>query len=700
LVHFEKIDHESLIKPHDFPVPGFSMTTERILKDELSGPTAKSYVSNIARFHRIQGSPMYHEAALYVAAELHRMGLKDTEILQFPADGKHRFWTHQSTLGWSVKSAEIRLVEPKEKLLATFDDIPMSLHTFSTGTPSDGVTAELVDVGTGLSEKEYRGKKVKGKLVLATGGARTVHIEAVLKRGAAGVITDALSYEFPKVRESIDIPDAHSYQGIWPTAGNAAKVKFGFSLSKRQGNELRSYLRSGKKVKLWAKVDAKLFPGKYEVVSATIKGSSKPGEEVFLVAHLCHPKPGANDNASGSGTLLEIARTVMTLIRSGKMKRPARTIRFFWVPETTGTVALLATHPELSRRLVAGMNLDMVGEDQEKCKSSLDICMTPDSLPSYLNDLIMSVVERSVKELDPMNHVGLTSTFRYARVPFALGSDHAEFVEPTVGVPCVSLTHWPDLFYHTSMDTMDKVSEDSLRRVGWIAAITTLELANADANTGFALANLTCSRGLSRIAEAGGKASEDLFRVRDDPETKGRGRRLARLIKYHASRIEHAVKREQDAVMSVMNLGNTRELEEFVVGQTFALGEAGKRELARLDGTVAAIQKSLSVKIPAPTVSSAEKESMGLVPRRRFKGNLDWTLLLDFLGERGYRAYKEVEEVDHDFIAKTPEIVYLVDGKRTVDDIVRAVSAECGPTDHSHALMYLRDLERMKLISF
>jgi hypothetical protein len=28
------------------------------------------------------------------------------------------------------------------------------------------------------------------------------------------------------------------------------------------------------------------------------------------------------------------------------------------------------------------------------------------------------------------------------------------------------------------------------------------------------------------------------------------------------------------------------------------------------------------------------------------------------------------------------------------------VSSECGPTDHSHVLMYLRDLERMKLVSF
>jgi len=693
-------DHESIIKPDDFPIFGIRMKDEKLLKDMLSGSTAKSYVSHIARFHRIQGSPMYHDAALYVVEELRRMGLKDAEIMQFPADGKHKFWTHQSTLGWKVESAELRLVAPKERLLATFEDIPMSLHTFSKGTPSEGVTAELVDVGAGLSEKDYRGKKVKGKLVLTTGSARSVHIEAVVKRGAAGVITDSLSFEFPKVRESMDIPDAHSYQGIWPTAANAAKVKFGFSLSKRQGNELRGYLGDGKKVKLRAKVDAKLFPSKYDVVTATIKGSSKPKEEIFLIAHLCHPKPGANDNASGSGVLMEIARVITGLIRSGKMKRPARTIRFFWVPETTGTIALLSTHPEMSDRLVAGLNLDMVGEDQELCKSTLNICITPDSLPSYLNDLVMSVVERSAKELDHMDQIGLTSTFRYEWVPFSLGSDNAEFVEPSVGVPCVSFTQWPDMFYHTSMDTMDKVSEESLRRVGWIAAVSALELAHADASSGLALASLTCSKGLARIAEAGGKAHDDLFGARDDAKTKGKGKKLAKLIKHHASRIEHVVRREQEAVRSVRKLGSTQELEDFVTVEARALAEAGKRELARLDRTIATIQDGLRVKIPVATATPAEKESVGLVPKRRFKGNLEWTLLRDFLGEAGYKAYKKVEETDHNFMAKTPEIIYSMDGKRTVDDIVRAVSAECGPTDHSHVLMYLRDLERMKLVSF
>ncbi|NIW11051.1 MAG: DUF4910 domain-containing protein, partial [Gammaproteobacteria bacterium] len=166
----------------------------------------------------------------------------------------------------------------------------------------------------------------------------------VYKRGAAGVITDTLTYEIKNFRESIDLPDAHAYQAIWPTKEELNKVTFGFSITKRQGNQLRALLKQKKTVTLKAIVDAKLFPGKLDIITATIKGKTKPNQEIFLIAHLCHPKPSANDNASGSGLLLEIARTIIALIQKGKIPQPKRTIRFFWVPEIYGTIAYLHKH--------------------------------------------------------------------------------------------------------------------------------------------------------------------------------------------------------------------------------------------------------------------------------------------------------------------------------------------------------------------
>jgi len=478
------------------------MSLRKIVKEELSGSIAKSYVAQVSRFHRVQASTMFHEAAEYVKSELLKIGLKDAAIEQFPADGAKKYWTYTSPVGWTVKSAELRLVEPEEKLLASYEDIPQSLHTYSSATPSEGVTAELVDVGVGTKPADYEGKDVKGKFVLATGRAKPVHEQAVYKYGAAGVITDTVTLEIPNVRESLDIPDAHAYQSIWPTAEELVKVTFGFSLSKRQGNQLRALLEGGKAVKLRAKVDARLFAGNLDVVTATIPGGSKPNEEVFLVAHLCHPKPSANDNASGSGLLLEISRTINVLIESGRIERPARTMRFIWVPETFGSIAYLFSHEDLPSRLVAGINLDMVGQNQELCKSTLNLDRTPDSLPSYLNDLVFRFMEESVKEFDTPSPFGSSSTFRYATGAFSGGSDHAEFTDSTIGVPCIMLLQWPDLFYHTSMDTIDKVSEESLKRVGWIAASAALTLANATFETAFQLASETASKGMIRIEEA------------------------------------------------------------------------------------------------------------------------------------------------------------------------------------------------------
>jgi hypothetical protein len=373
------------------------MSLNKLVKEELSGNIAKSHVARIASYHRIQGSTMFHEAAEYVMNELVKIGLSDAVIEQFISDGAKKYWTYTSPIGWTVKSAELRQVEPEDKLITTYGDLPQSLHTFSNATSPEGVTAELIDVGDGTKSADYEGKDVKGKLVLATGKARHVHEEAVFKRGAVGVLTDSITYEMPNVRESLDIPDAHAYQAIWPTADELDKVTFGFSLSKRQGEHLRALLKKGKKVKLNARVDAKLFPNKLDVVTATIPGSRKPAEEVFLIAHLCHPKPSANDNASGSGLLIEIARTVRTLIDLHKIKPPSRTIRFIWVPETYGSIAFLHRHKDLPARLVAGINLDMVGQNQELCRSTLNLDCTPDSLPSFLNDMIYGLMERSVR---------------------------------------------------------------------------------------------------------------------------------------------------------------------------------------------------------------------------------------------------------------------------------------------------------------
>lgn len=666
----------------------------RVVKDELSGSVAKSYVAGLTRYHRVHGSSMMHAAAEHVRDELDKVGVDDVRIERYPADGRRKYWTYTSTVGWTVRQAELRLVGPGTGLLARYTDIPQSLHTYSKGTPPGGVTAELVDVGKGVSAEDYSGKNVKGRFVLATGRARTVQLQAVVKRGAAGVITDGLGYEFPGVRESSDVPDAHAYQGIWPTAKDAKSIKFGFSLSRRQGDQLRKHMAAGEKVRLHAVVDAELSPGSYSIVTATIKGSERAEDEIFLVAHLCHPKPSANDNASGSGLLVEIARTISALIRSGKIERPKRTIRFLWVPETVGTVVFLSKHHEMHDRLIAGINLDMVGEDQTLCKSTLCMDCTPDSLPSYLNDFVYSMVERADSEYDPMVKIRMVSNFRRARTPHTGGSDHAEFNESTVQAPCVSLTQWPDMFYHTSLDTLDKVSEDSLRRVGWSVAVSALTLADADADMIHEISVLCSSQGMRRISEAVEAASSELMSAKRS--AKGD---LAKLALFHTMRLGHIAKREVMAVMSLARLDEKAGFDKFVEGQASAVSEHGSRELARLNAIIDPIvSKATAARTMRKGLSKDESRAKKIVLRKRFKGTLDSDFLSDTLGEKRHEWYHEVEKRDPDFPRKMYEVLNLMDGERDLCEIMEVVSTEYGPTDIAAVLRFVDDLKSLRLV--
>ncbi len=666
------------------------------VREELSGNRARQFVADISRYHRIQGSTMYHEAAVYVKEKLEEIGTDEARIEQFTADGKHMYWTYVSPIGWTARSAELRLLEPDEKLLASYDDIPQSLHTFSQATRKGGVEADLVDVGHGTSADDYKGKKVKGKLVLASGRGRRVMIEAVMRRGAAGILTDGLSYEIKGVREHLDVPDAHAYQGLWPTAAEKAKMTFGFSLSKRQGNDLRALLRSGKKVRLRATVDAELFPGKEEVVVATIKGRELPDQEVVGMAHLCHPKPSANDNASGSGLLLEVARTIVRLIESKRIERPRRTIRLLWVPETLGITAYLADHEELRNSVVAGINMDMVGEDQQKCGSTLTLERTPDSVPSFLNDLMESLLDEQNTLFNPHSEHGWAGTYRTAVSQYSGGSDYAELCEATFGIPCVGLVQWPDRFYHTSMDTIDKVSEESLARVGWMTAVGLLTMADADRRTGLRMANETHTRGMARLAMTGREAAAQMLHLMGE---RSKAEEISRAVDFHKMRIEHVTWREQEAVRSVLRLADDRVLRAHVDKRMKAVAAQGEMELECLREMVDLAEDELDITLPArPSESKAERESRGLVPKRRFKGTLSWDTFMDRAGEDRASWYDGVESKDRDFSRKVYEVLNFTDGRRSIHEIVRTVSAEFGPTDSAVMLRMMRDMERAGLV--
>ncbi|HET7500313.1 MAG TPA: DUF4910 domain-containing protein, partial [Kofleriaceae bacterium] len=219
-------------------------------------------------------------------------------------------------------------------------------------------------------------------------------------------------------------------------------------------------------------------PASFEVVSATIAGTDPAAGDIVLTAHMCHELAGANDNASGSATLVGVARALKAAIAAGDLPAPRRTIRLLWLPEIAGSQAWIVSHPDLARRIRAGIHLDMVGGRPEVTHAALHLSRTAASLPHVVNEIAAAwaddVAQASTRLAEKGDGDGLVwpPGGRDALVtdlrPLELGSDHQVF--EAFGVPMVYFHDWPDVTIHTHKDVPDNLDATKLGRVAYMTA--------------------------------------------------------------------------------------------------------------------------------------------------------------------------------------------------------------------------------------
>jgi hypothetical protein len=281
---------------------------------------------------------------------------------------------------------------------------------------------------------------------------------------------------------------------------------------------------------------------------------------------------------------------------------------------------------------------------------------------------------------------------------FSGGSDHAEFNDSTFGVPCIMLLQCPDLYYHSSMDSIEKVSEHSLKRVGWIATVATLTLAQANADDAHFMANLTRLSGIARIGEASKEAIAELFQRKLTSKSKDNLKELTQLFFNFKDKIRHIVWREKKAIKSILRLESTPELVRVVAKYMNDIDKFSENEIKRVEEIHSQVTGRRAYKKPKET--KITKEAKHLTPKRLFKGPLSSEALRRVLGEEKYEWYKKLGREDKEFRKKTYELVNFIDGKRTVNEIAKAVSAEYSETDLENVLKFMYDLEKGKFISF
>lgn len=468
-----------------------------LFRRELSGEAARGLVARIAQWHRIQASPMYREAATWLHATLRGWGL-DAELESFPTADGLLAWGEPLFQEWSCVEGWLDLLhaDGTAERLADYRAVPLSLMPRSA--PADG-EFELVVVEGGERAEDYAGLDVRGKLVLSRSSPMSVHRVAVEQLGAAGLIFDGMR-SIAGICPPGDLPDAIQYASFW--WWGAETRCFGFALSPRAGAELRRRheraRREGCALRLRARVRSRYSDGAIEAVSAFLPGETD--EEVLLIAHLCHPAPCANDNASGAAAAMEIARGLHALIAAGRLPRPRRGIRVLWVPEMTGTYLYLAAHEARIARTVAGLNLDMVGADQAQTGSVSLIVHPSDALPSFAADLLEALRDQTHGPVHSFYGRADGPLYRFGSAPFSNGSDHYILADPSVGIATPGIVEWPDRFYHTSADTVDKVSAETLGRNMALAATYLWCVADGGPRTAAWLAGELNSRFARRLA--------------------------------------------------------------------------------------------------------------------------------------------------------------------------------------------------------
>ncbi|MEP6548404.1 MAG: M28 family peptidase [Gammaproteobacteria bacterium] len=476
------------------------------LANELSGETAKRNLEGLARFHRQRGSQGFHSAAELVSERSRAYGLSDVQILQFPADGKIVYGTQRSRQAWDASAGELSKIEGQNSIkLASYAAEPIVL---AEDSESADVTADLVDVGDGSQEGDYAGKDVKGKIVLAAAQPGEVQELAVGKFGAAGIVSYAQNQKTAWSGENDNLIRWGHLESFSPNK------TFAFMVSLRTARGMRERLRAKESIRLHAVVVAGQHPAFYEVVTAVIPGSDPrlQDQEIAFSCHLDHQRPGANDNASGCVTILEVARTLQALIGAGKLARPARSIRFIWPPEVEGTVTLLNARPEFAHRIKAVVHMDMVGGGPET-KAVFHVTRGPMSLPSFVHDVAWAFADWVNRESYQFAASGAAAypliapeggrePLRAMYSAFSMGSDHEVYQDSSFGIPAIYMNDWPDRYIHTNLDTAANIDPTKLKRAALIGAASGYFLANLSPRDGAAAGRAIASGKMLRALTA------------------------------------------------------------------------------------------------------------------------------------------------------------------------------------------------------
>jgi hypothetical protein len=434
---------------------------------------------------RLTGHEGYTAAARWAAARLEALGVK-------PVAGLDRYLQAYPSPYTVVDRAEMTLLVPEgrdagesaaskeQKLEVGKDFLPLLF------TASGEHEAGLVFAGWAIRAPEagyddYAGVDVAGKYVLCFRGTpdgadkrfephdhHRARMKTARDRGALGII-----YIAPEASAN---PNGDWLEGFTPAT---ITEKAADALLKEKGvaaTDLRKDLTTYRRpisfplaTRIRYSVASRHFPEGigYNVVGK-VEGSDSAlrGDVVVIGAHFDHCGlhmgmhfPGANDNASGSAVVLEVAEAFSKLGR--KAKRPVAFVLFGGEEMGLMGSTHFAEHlPAEILRVDAMFNIDMAGEgDGTGCAVSA----TAPELKKLLEEADLRV--KTLRGVREIWGIGVRS------------SDFAPFFAK--GAPCLSCSsNGPHVQYHLTGDTIYRINPDMLADVARLVFLTAYAWAN------------------------------------------------------------------------------------------------------------------------------------------------------------------------------------------------------------------------------
>ncbi len=393
---------------------------------------------------RSAGSDAEHRTADYLVREMEAIGLTDVEKVGVPVD---KFQFHDARL--TVEGTDIDLM-------------PAAYQC--SGTDEDGITAQIIDAGTGTETDYAEIGDVTGKIVLVQVDQANVswidgYIRMADAQGAAAIITYANSGYGEVSEDSINVQDI-CCEDLLPTV----------AISYKQAEKIKETIEAENRMAtLLVDVDFEKDAGISYNVVGKIKGKSS-AQQIILASHYDKYWYGFQDNCCAVSLNMAVAKALIesgyqpendiVIVAHGAEEWGASGSQFDWA---IGSWGMMEAKPDWASKTICMLNTELPGYSMGL--EELNIIAVPEyqALASKLiakSGLVTTYGNvRLSTEVTDVSNMEDGVSYRHHGIPYMLNGG----VGGTFGAER----------YHTQFDDADTYDEDAMKtNIHWYGAFS------------------------------------------------------------------------------------------------------------------------------------------------------------------------------------------------------------------------------------